>query len=78
VSEPIGGPYLLPEDEHPFSLALFRKRDMALVWAVSVLKPSHGLMRLLEIPPTMEWIGEEVDATILAPEEWPRGWRATL
>jgi hypothetical protein len=75
ANKPVAGPYLLPEDEYPFTLAVFvAAHPMRLVWAQTVLKPQHGLLRALEVPPAAQWVGEPVDAAILKPDEWPSAW----
>jgi hypothetical protein len=75
LAKPIAGPYLLPEREYPFTVAVFVASDPdRLAWALSVLKPTHGLMRALEIPPVARWVGEPVDAVMIPPREWPERW----
>lgn len=75
LAKPVAGPYLLPGREYPFTLAVFvASEPERLVWALTVLKPTHGLLRTLEIPPVAQWVGEPVDAVVVPPSEWPVGW----
>jgi hypothetical protein len=75
AKRPVAGPYLLKADDYPLTVAVFVASDPdRLVWAQSVLKPTHGLLRALDIPPVAQWVGEPVDAAVMAPREWPERW----
>jgi hypothetical protein len=75
---PVSGPHLLPAADYPLTLAIFRASDRALVWAITVLEPEHGLVRMLQIPPAGSWVGELVSAVAIKPEDWPRAWKTTV
>jgi hypothetical protein len=75
LAKPVAGPYLLPEREYPFTMAVFvASEPERLAFAQTVLKPRHGLLRSIYVPPVAQWVGEPVDAVILRPHDWPSGW----
>lgn len=74
AKRPVAGPYLLKRGEYPFTVAVYTASRFELAWAMTVLAPEHGLLRTLEIPPVAQWVGERVDAAVMAPEEWPPEW----